>query len=135
MISRARAWAYVCKRGARPVMTRHGTQRNTTAVVSSSATNRSGVGLRVFRDRTRKAHRDQSARARRSATESGRHRQVAGVIARHEWPSKLMSLKEPKPKTIEEVLQRVEHETDAEGRRAFEGFLKKMHKTKEKQDG
>ena len=37
-----------------------------------------------------------------------------------------VSLKEPKPKTIEEVLQRVEHETGVEGRRAFEGFLKKM---------
>ena len=46
-----------------------------------------------------------------------------------------VSLKEPKPKTIEEVLQRVEHETGVEGRRAFEGFLKKMHKTKEEQDG
>ena len=44
-----------------------------------------------------------------------------------------VSLKEPKPKTIEEVLQRVEHETGVEGRRAFEGFLKKMHKTKEEQ--
>jgi hypothetical protein len=42
-------------------------------------------------------------------------------------------LKEPKPKTIEEVLQRVEHETGIEGRRAFEGFLKKMDKTKEEQ--
>jgi hypothetical protein len=41
-------------------------------------------------------------------------------------------LKEPKPKTIEEVLQRVEHETGVEGRRAFEGFLKKME-TKEEQ--
>jgi len=40
---------------------------------------------------------------------------------------------EPKPKTIEEVLQRVEHETGVEGRRAFEGFLKKMDKTKEEQ--
>ena len=37
--------------------------------------------------------------------------------------------------TIEEVLQRVEHETGVEGRRAFEGFLKKMHKTKEQQGG
>ena len=46
-----------------------------------------------------------------------------------------VSLKEPKPKTIEEVLQRVEHETGVEGRRAFEGFLKKMHKTKEEQGG
>ena len=44
-----------------------------------------------------------------------------------------VSLKEPKPKTIEEVLQRVEHETGVEGRRAFEGFLKKMDKTKEEQ--
>ena len=46
-----------------------------------------------------------------------------------------MSLKEPKPKTIEEVLQRVEHETGVEGRRAFEGFLKKLDKTKEEQGG
>ena len=46
-----------------------------------------------------------------------------------------VSLKKPKPKTIEEVLQRVEHETGVEGRRAFEGFLKKMHKTKEEQGG
>ena len=46
-----------------------------------------------------------------------------------------VSLKEPKPKTIEEVLQRVEHATGVEGRRAFEGFLKKMHKTKEEQGG
>ena len=46
-----------------------------------------------------------------------------------------VSLKEPKPKTIEEVLQRVEHETGVEGRRAFEGFLKKMRKTKEEQGG
>ena len=46
-----------------------------------------------------------------------------------------VSLKEPKPKTIEEVLQRVEHETGVEGRRAFEVFLKKMHKTKEEQGG
>ena len=46
-----------------------------------------------------------------------------------------VSLKEPKPKTIEEVLQRVEQETGVEGRRAFEGFLKKMHKTKEEQGG
>ena len=46
-----------------------------------------------------------------------------------------VSLKEPKPKTIEEVLQRVEHETGVEGRRAFEGFLKKMHKAKEEQGG
>jgi hypothetical protein len=44
-----------------------------------------------------------------------------------------VSLKEPKPKTIEEVLQRVEHEPGVEGRRAFEGFLKKMDKTKEEQ--
>jgi predicted DNA-binding ribbon-helix-helix protein len=44
-----------------------------------------------------------------------------------------VSLKEPKPKTIEEVLQRVEHATGVEGRRAFEGFLKKMDKTKEEQ--
>jgi hypothetical protein len=35
----------------------------------------------------------------------------------------------------EVVLQRVEHETGVEGRRAFEGFLKKMHKTKEEQSG
>ena len=46
-----------------------------------------------------------------------------------------VSLKEPKPKTIEEVLQRVEHQTGVEGRRAFEGFLKKMRKTKEEQGG
>ena len=46
-----------------------------------------------------------------------------------------MSLKEPKSKTIEEVLQRVEHETGVEGRRAFEEFLKKMRKTKEEQGG
>ena len=46
-----------------------------------------------------------------------------------------VSLKEPKPKTIEEVLQRVEQETGVEGRRAFEGFLKKMDKTKEEQGG
>ena len=46
-----------------------------------------------------------------------------------------VSLKEPKPKTIEEVLQRVEHQTGVEGRRAFEGFLKKMRKTKEEQSG
>ena len=38
--------------------------------------------------------------------------------------------KKPKPKTIEEVLQRVERETGVEGRRAFEGFLKKMHREK-----
>ena len=46
-----------------------------------------------------------------------------------------VSLKEPKPKTIEEVLQRVEHQTGVEGRRAFEEFLKKMRKTKEEQGG
>ena len=32
-------------------------------------------------------------------------------------------------------IQRVEHETGVEGRRAFEGFLKKMDKTKEEQGG
>ena len=50
-------------------------------------------------------------------------------------PAFAVSLKEPKPKTIEEVLQRVEQETGVEGRRAFEGFLKKMDKTKEEQGG
>jgi hypothetical protein len=40
-----------------------------------------------------------------------------------------------KPKTIEEVLQQMEHETGVEGRKAFEGFLKKMAKIKEKQGG
>jgi hypothetical protein len=38
-----------------------------------------------------------------------------------------------KPKTIEEVLQQVEGEAGPEGRRAFEGFLRKMAKIKEEQ--
>jgi hypothetical protein len=37
------------------------------------------------------------------------------------------------PKTIEEVLQQVEGEAGPEGRRAFEGFLRKMVKIKEEQ--
>jgi hypothetical protein len=40
-----------------------------------------------------------------------------------------------KPKTIEEVLQQMEHEGGIEGRKAFEGFLKKMVKIKEEQAG
>jgi hypothetical protein len=40
-----------------------------------------------------------------------------------------------KPKTIEEVLAQVEHEGGIEGRKAFEGFLKKMVKIKEEQAG
>jgi hypothetical protein len=38
-----------------------------------------------------------------------------------------------KPKTIEEVLQQVESEAGVEGRRAFEGFLRKMVRIKEEQ--
>ena len=40
-----------------------------------------------------------------------------------------------KPKTVEEVLQQVEAEGGPEGRKAFEGFLKKMVKIKEEQGG
>jgi hypothetical protein len=38
-----------------------------------------------------------------------------------------------KPKTIEEVLRQVEGEAGVEGRRAFEGFLRKMVRIKEEQ--
>jgi hypothetical protein len=38
-----------------------------------------------------------------------------------------------KPKTIEGVLQQVEAEAGPEGRKAFEGFLRKMVRIKEEQ--